>query len=189
MKHGIVIKEHKCWNTKQIWNRGTLLCTYRHVPKSINFSSIMINDTNQHLCGGWFIDEIDDVNQTTFDRVLAGVKPMGVVSYDKDEELDLKRYKQACEQGLPTYISKTEKCLYVCQNGTLSQLFDLATLKTDYQANIPYLNWDQFDEFKDRELKSFFTGWDWEEVPIWVTGLILGYPIENTIAIYRFRFE
>ena len=38
--------------------------------------------------------------------------------------------------------------------------------------------------FADRKLSSFFDGWDSPPLPLWLTGLILGYPVENTISLY-----
>ena len=53
MKHGIHIKKHKHWNTKTIYNNGHVMRIYRRQPKMIRFRSPMVNDFNQHLCGGW----------------------------------------------------------------------------------------------------------------------------------------
>ena len=33
-------------------------------------------------------------------------------------------------------------------------------------------------------LTTFFEGWDSPPLPLWLTGLILGYPVENTISLY-----
>ena len=197
-KHGIVIKAHKNWNTKQIWNNGYLMRTYRHLPKIVNFKSNMVNDFNQHLCGGWNFKDIEDENATTIQRVIDGLKPLGTIySLDGNRGDLTKEEAHAIKNNLVTFRQPNTTnyrwyTLTVCRKGTLSKLFDLDSLMKDYQDNFPEYKdrfVKEFNVFKNRELSSFFDAWDVDTVPIWVTGLILGYPIENTISCYKEKIK
>jgi len=65
-------------------------------------------------------------------------------------------------------------------------LFDLPLLFRTYKENDIHIH---IEEHENKTLKDFFSDWDAQdadsEIDTWVTGLILGYPIENTISIYR----
>jgi hypothetical protein len=67
-------------------------------------------------------------------------------------------------------------------------LFDLDALARDYVENgifTPEEMAAQIARYGPHDLIDFAEGWDVEDVPAWVTGLILGYPVENTISLYR----
>ena len=51
-KHGIIITKHKNFQTKYIYNNGYLMNKYLKQPFEIKFKNNMVNDHNQHLCGG-----------------------------------------------------------------------------------------------------------------------------------------
>lgn len=79
--------------------------------------------------------------------------------------------------------------LLVCQNAKLDELFNMNDLHEDYLNSLSeeefYLFSEEFNVLHDRHLSYFFDNWDYPEMPLWIVGLILGYPIENTISIYR----
>ena len=75
--------------------------------------------------------------------------------------------------------------LLICHNMPVCDIGNLFELYEDYYEQNIDLNKINFTEFAHRELSSFFNGWDFPEIPFWITGLILGYPIENTISIYK----
>ena len=201
MRDGIIIKEHQRWNTKQVWVRGYLMMQYRRVPKALRFASPMVNDTNQDLCGGWSRPEHDARGEGAIivDRVLAGLKPLGDAHFPSRAaaEPHLARIAAA---GLPHAVREvthmrrpgdTGECpvaVEVCQRGTLGGLFDLDALVDAYGSNVvpPLLAYtvsEQSLKVADRTLESFFGRWDVPRVWPWVTGLVLGYPVENTIAL------
>ena len=82
----------------------------------------------------------------------------------------------------------------VCQHGTLGELFDLDSLKSDYEDHIfcDVSSCEMFEyemnKYSTLRLSDFFDDWDHQDagskIPCWLTGLILGYPIENTMSIY-----
>ena len=190
-KHGVQIIEHKDWNTKQVWNRGHLMMTYRYVPKKIHFKNKMVNDKNQDLCGGWFMDDcgFEEQQMRLIDRVGAGLKPMGVLHYDS-RPLAF-QVANAIRNGtnLDVKVTKTHNYeVALAQHGTLVELFDLDALALDYIDNGIFTSADMarmVTKYSHHRLIDFSEGWDVEDIPAWVTGLILGYPVENTISLYR----
>jgi hypothetical protein len=62
---------------------------------------------------------------------------------------------------------------------------DLRALRDDYAEVFKKgPEKDEIVAYADRALSTFFDGWDSPPLPLWLTGLILGYPVENTIALY-----
>lgn len=189
-KHGVVIIEHKNWNTKQIWNRGHLMMTYRYVPKKIHFKSWMVNDANQDLCGGWFMGDMTylDIQSTILQRVVRGLKPLGVLHRDRKVDAEGIAGEMRRFPWIDTKVVKSHNWeIVVARGGTLEELFDLESLTRDYIENevigeVAFL--DAVAKYAPRLLIDFAEGWDVEDVPGWVTGLILGYPVENTISLY-----
>lgn len=189
-KHGVHIIEHKNWNSKQIWNHGYLMTTYWHVPKRIRFRSPMVNDMNQDLCGGWA-----PLYQTKgpVDRVLDWKKPMGIEGFWEDEKKEadalfkkLKSVRSVDIRRKTRHLDKsTVYDVIVANKGKLKDLFDLDVLSDDY-SNYAFYDFPEISKqmktYKNYRLIDFAQGWDIEDVPPWVTGLILGYPIENTIS-------
>jgi len=184
MKHGVVIREDERWNTKTVYNNGHVMWIYRRQPKEILFRSTMINDLNQHLCGGWFLPEIPDTTQTTIDQLIGGRKPFG--SMAAESRIDFLE-QQLNRAGLHTQ-KQAASYLVACHDIRVCDIGNLESLKEDYKACLGAeykLVLTQMDEFANVPLQKFFGGWDSPPLPLWLTGLILGYPIENTISIYR----
>jgi hypothetical protein len=207
---GVEITQHKNWNTKKIRNRqGYVVMTYRRVPKQLHFKHPMINDANQNLCGGWYLIDAHKTREVTLDRVIDGLKPFGVInfrtsSWDTPEAIDADRVsaeraaRVAHEHGLdarvlPQYLRDRPGVIWawktvVAQKTTLRELFDLRALALDYIDNgiyQPEYIAASMSQYADRRLIDFAEGWDWEDVPPWLTGLLLGYPIENTISLLK----
>lgn len=186
-KHGIILKKGKKHQTKRIYNNGRLMIKYLYQPLNIEFKNKMVNDINQHFCRGWSMSDLDSSNQALLERVLQGNKPMAVLSAWKKEDLEF------CD-GL---VDKQEYYVYsgqymltgafytlVAVKGKLKDLFDLQSLFETYKENGIDID---IDEHKDKTIEDFFDDWDGHDyhIDLWVLGLILGYPIENTISIYR----
>jgi len=71
------------------------------------------------------------------------------------------------------------------QKGTLKDLFDLESLKKDYVDYDDVVK--DIDRKKDKKFSEYINAWDvdkGEGVELWESGLILGYPIENTLSLY-----
>jgi hypothetical protein len=169
---------------------------YRHQPKTIRFQSPMVNDFNQHLCGGWSTPEIPDKKEATVQQVTTGQKPFACITYWQSQaveaEVDQKRLEAA---GLVIDLRKREWHgwnsdhvwdLLACHDLRVGDIGNLEDLRQDYATIFEMgLEEDEVWDYADMPLKSFFDGWDSPPLPLWLTGLILGYPVENTISLYR----
>lgn len=199
MRDGIVIKQHKGWNTKQVWVHGHLAMQYRRVPKHVGFVSPMVNDENQDLCGGIARHDRPREMVVIVDRVLAGLKPLGSTvffgveaagpSIDRVVESKLPYSVYAVTGHHPYGSAEPWIFAEVCQRGTLREEFDLDALVAAYRrSGVAHAVADEVQgalpAFADRTLASFFGRFDTNCNPAWVTGLVLDYPIENTIACY-----
>lgn len=181
-KHGIYITEHKNWSTKKIFNKGYLMHTYHHQPKKIYFKSPMVNDINQHYCGGWFMEDVKYDNMSLVKRVLYGYKPMADLLYPEHEEN--MKIRKICKDNYLWWYDDGKNFM-ISRKGQILDLFDIAALYRDYcEAGITIELIDIYEKgFQD------FMGdnWDFQDnnnTDPWITGLLMGYPIENTISLY-----
>lgn len=203
-KHGVIVTIGGRHNSKTVWNRGHRMITYRKQPLRIRFKSRMVNDANQHLCGGWFMDGAtgDKINREIERRLIAGRKPLGIMVFweeagygggDDEAEACVKRLKAA---GLAVKTSNEwrsgMRTVEACHDIRVGEIGDMGALIKDYieSGAIPEGSIDslckEFTIHSSRKLKSFLGDkWDIEDCPQWLTGLILGYPIENTISCYH----
>lgn len=196
-KHGIHIREHKRWNTKTVYNRGHVMRIYRRQPKALKFESPMVNDFNQHLCGGWGMPEVGDVGHATIDQLVNKRKPFASITYFAEQkDAAMEAVDRLADAGLVGEVHRRRfsrpgwKEGYVwdvlaAQDIRVCDIGDMEALIADYT---PVLGEEsartQIEYFADHQLEDFFDGWDTPPLPCWLTGLILGYPIENTISIY-----
>jgi hypothetical protein len=196
IKHGVITTEHKNWNTKTVWNNGKVMAVYRHCPKVIHFQSAMVSDLNQHLCGGWHMNDIPDNNEAIIQQLVTGHKPLGIVPYlrntreptgeDVAKEKAVSALQRLKGAGLTAEMQlRSERGgkyqfydVTACQNICVAEIGDLQALGLDYEP----FGGINVEPYASRALSSFFGGWNVNDNPPWVTGLILGYPIENTIS-------
>lgn len=194
-RHGVLVREHKHWNTKTVYNNGHVMRIYRFQPKVIRFRSPMVNDFNQHLCGGWSLSDIKDENEATVQQLLAGKKPFACITYWHNQGEAAREAQRTLESaGLVTDLRRRSLAGYrfdhvwdvlACHDIQVQDIGDLRALREDY-ANVFEIGaeTEEVMPFAGRALSSFFDGWDSPPLPLWLTGLILGYPVENTISIY-----
>lgn len=194
-KHGVVIIEHKQWNTKKIYNAGYLMRAYHHQPKHIRFSSPMVTDFNQHLCGGWTMQGMRDENTIICNQLVSSRKPLGIAVYWPDDlDSAKKQQERLLAAGLIVSLKRRHWCagkylwdLAACQDIRIGDIGSLADLAEDYlEAGIDTGN---MNHFAKKHLKTRMHCFDIPESPLWLTGLVLGYPVENTISIYREHFS
>lgn len=189
---GVEVTHHKGWNTKRCYTRsGYLARTYRRQPKRVRFRSRMVNDGNQHLCGGWtwFKDDNREIER----RLVAGRKPLGSMHYWSEQEARAaaKRLKAAGLRTVvrPLALGTSGWAVDACHDIRVKDIGDLGVLIGDYTAAAPAFTPEFHDEFLrygNRRLSSFLGGrWDVGDCPPWLTGLLLGYPVENTISLYH----
>ena len=195
MKHGVHIKEHKHWKTKTIYNSGHVMHIYRRQPKTIRFHSPMVNDFNQDLCGGWSMSDIKDEKEATIHQLITGNKPFASITYWQDQKVKAEdAQRRIASTGLATELRKRAFPagqndhvwdLLACQDMRVKDIGDLRALRDDYAEVFEMgLENKEIMPFADVPLSTFFDGWDSPPLPLWLTGIILGYPVENTVSIY-----
>jgi hypothetical protein len=172
---------------KQIRNKnGYVLMTYKNIPKSIQFIHQAVNDYNQHLCNGWHVYQHTEFEE--IDRVEQGLKPVGI-SHSCDLYTMTIKMLNLIDKGFLVSYTKNHiiKNMYnvtASVKGKLGDYFDMDTLAKDYKKN--GLCGDSIIEYKNADFSEFHNdNYDCGHHPIEITGLILGYPIENTIALIK----
>lgn len=190
---GVKVIKHKAWNTKKYYTFcGFLARTYRRVPKRVRFKSSMVNDANQHLCGGWTYFGYENDSDYIERRLIAGKKPLGSMS-DWSKAAADDRAKRLRAAGLVAKVSRNTQIkglwnIEACHDIRVRDIGDLGALIGDYTSSVPAFTPEfnaEFLKHGSRKLSSFLGGkWDIEDCPPWLTGLILGYPVENTISLY-----
>lgn len=175
---------------KQIRNKnGYVLMTYKNIPKSIKFKHKAVNDYNQHLCGGWTL--YDHIEFEEIEQVAKGLKPVGI-SHSRNLSKIKKKVAELTDKGLLVTYTKNDfiKGLYnitASVKGKLKDYFDLNTLAKDYEKN--GLSGKNIIRYKNVKFSAFHNDeYDIEYHPMEITGLILGYPIENTIALMKHHY-
>jgi len=191
-KGGVLVEEHKAWNTKKYYTfSGHLARTYRRVPKRVKFKSKMVNDANQHLCGGWSYFGYEDESDTIERQLVAGRKPLGSMSDWSRQEADA-RAKRLRKAGLVAAVSRNKFIdglwnVEACHDITVGEIGNLGNLLHDYGTEMPAIFGEirgAIEAAENCRLTAFLGG-RWETAHPCVTGLILGYPIENTISLCR----
>lgn len=164
---------------------GYIIHIYKNIPRNLKFKHKAVNDYNQHLCGGWHVFECPDFIET--DRVVQGLKPVGISHTHSTEALMKKALEYTLKGFLVSYTRRRKgpfKGMYditVSVTGKLKDYFDMDTLAEDYERN--GLNGEIIRRYKNVNFAEFHYGKFDTCHPIEITGLILGYPIENTISI------
>ena len=170
---------------KQIKNKnGFVLMVYKNIPKSIKFKHIAVNDYNQHLCGGWFV--YDHTDFEAIDRVEAGLKGVGI-SHTKNLQAMIIKMINLIKKGFLVSYTKHSRIknmynITASVEGKLKDYFDMDTLAQDYENN--QLSGNNIIKYKNANFAEFHYD-KYDHHPIEITGLILGYPIENTIALIK----
>lgn len=135
----------------------------------------------------------DSINREIERRLIAGRKPMGTMTFwaeDAGEAKACAKRLRAAGLTVRTQDYGDQVVIEACHDIRVGEIGDLGDLVADYVGSgaIPESGIDamcrEFNFHPSRKLRSFFRrGWD--GCPLWLTGLILGYPVENTISIYH----
>lgn len=201
---GFYRREYKKNYEMVVLNNGYSLCRYKY-PKLTNLphTSHMLSWSNLLFCGGYKIrlanGEYAGSNERLFEAVSKGNKPMGFMVFRSTEELN-KMTHQIEESNLQHSISERNHSAYpyeigLANNGTFGEWFDLNSVVEAYRLFSKELGFNVLsheDELsilnlKERKLSTPLNGFDYSS-PFKnnfnhvLTGLILGYPIESTIA-------
>lgn len=190
-----------CWKYYRAReNPKTIYEIHRRIPKEpLSFRSEMNNDENQELCGGWHPmwtrEYPGGENAAIIERVRLGLKPFGIVhSWTRLENQQVFernagkcRHSEMVSRAVSRYGEMESRDVHYSafwnDNRRLSDIFDFDALIEDYARYVP-IEVDAMVEFREYTLADFVTRWDIDDgVPPGITGLILGYPVENTISL------
>ena len=207
-RNGIYLQSFKRFEVKRYIRNGVVLASYRFPRFGKSFQSPLVNDYNQHLAGGWHWRYREDGslrgknefnNETILERLIAGRKPMGGLHFWDD----IREKKEKCLQQLAnadlSFTSTSEEgdeYLTVSRRGKLGDLFNFDHLIQDYtelengsgcKVLGPIASLERFlATTAGKDLESFLT-FDYlhpaSAFDFIITGLILGYPVENTYAL------
>lgn len=175
---------------KQIRKGKYVYMIYKNARKDFKFKHKSVNDYNQHLCGGWFV--YDHPKFEEVDRVASGLKPVGI-SCSRDKSLTEAKKEELLLQGIFATTHTYNNLYFVTASpyGTLQEYFgDLDILADDYEKhNLKYCARD-IRKYRDINFSEFHNDkFDIEHHPQCITGLILGYPIENTMYLMLRRWD
>lgn len=195
VRHGVHIREHKHWNTKTIYNNGHVMRIYRRQPKQICFQSPMVNDFNQHLCGGWSMSDIGNEREATIQQLITRSKPLATITFGHDQKAEAEAGREQLHAAGLVARSKRHAVqgwnfdhiwsLIACHDMRVREIGDLIELQKDYAPIVEMgLLRDDIQSCGDIHLADFYNGPNSPPLPLWLMGLILGYPVENTISLY-----
>jgi len=207
-RNGVYLQSFQKTEAKRYIQNGNVLGLFRYPKITPAFHSPLFNDYNQQLCGGWYWKYREDGSirapfesnsDIILQRVIEGAKPLGGLVGWADQQEKIAGWKNQISRaglGLFCYEEGIKNTLIICRQGILDELFDFEDLITDYMAlsqatrlgvlGSPgtinkFLNsirkdamtkYLQFDHLHPHSAFDYI-----------VTGLILGYPIENTYAV------
>ncbi len=139
------------------------------------FQSPMVNDFNQHLCGGWSMTDIGDEKEATVRQLLLGKKSFAAISFWPDRHSEaVEAQQRLMSAGLVTDLRKRELLpghavwdLLTCHDIRVKDIGDLRAVEADYDGwfIFGFLN-EEISAFADQKLSSFFDGWDSPTLPL-----------------------
>jgi len=207
-RNGIYLQSFKKTELKSYIRNGNILGKYRYPRSERTFFSHLINDYNQNLAGGWYWKYREDGSQRSknesnneiiFERVMRGSKPLGGLRYWPDETMKSRSLLlKLLASPLAFHCNGDDGSLRIniCRKGRLKKIFDLKRLAADYiameQAGKSALLGSSeeircfFSSIKDNCLEDYLNFDHLHPVSRFdfiQTGLILGYPMENTYAL------
>jgi hypothetical protein len=181
---------------------GYAWARYTGIPKLPVPRHRMVNDINQDLCGGWFRflgyeDGLTLDSAVTAHRLLNGLKPAGSLDGPEwaVEEWEQTFRRRGFWVGEETYFGGEPggRSIAVALSGTFDEVFGAKYVAavTDYYSRggrgvcVAASDLEAFRR-PDWKLSDLFAcDWANGDPSLAVVGLTLGYPVENTAALYR----
>jgi hypothetical protein len=198
---GFYRRDYKENHEMVVMSNGFSLCRYKY-PRGINipFQSPMLSWRNLTFCGGYniLLENGDNAGSEMrlFEAVANGLKPIGFIIVNSNLEVIVESVK---ESGLHNRISMNSSGYYevaISNQGKVKDHFDLNKLICSYRLYSEKLGYDilqsedekKLMETNELELAFFLKDFEyansqkqnWEHV---LTGMLLGFPIESTVAL------
>lgn len=194
-------RDYKKSSEMLVINNGHLLCKYKYPRIVYSFGDSMLSWKNLYFCGGYGVIAEDGKRLGSYDllieAVIKGLKPIGFIIV-KESEVD-KYIKMAVEGNLEYSINphhwKNHCEIGLANRGKIEDYFNFNNLIELYDFYSKALGYEILSK-QDKEwlrdkyklqLSDFISGFEYsrsdksnrEDV---LTGLLLGYPIESTVA-------
>jgi hypothetical protein len=207
-RNGVYLQTFKRFEIKRYIRNGVVLGTFRFPRFERTFQSPLVNDYNQHLAGGWYWRYREDGslrgknefnNETILERLIAGRKPLGGFLFWDDQREKKEIFLQNLANLNLSYTSIRERdteYFAVSRKGRLGELFNFDYFINDYIALEngsgcrilgPHAHLARFlGSTAGNNLESYLSFDHLHPVSTFdfiITGLILGYPVENTYAL------
>ncbi len=181
--HGIYHEILKRTGHLVVFLDGRRMAEYIFPRVQQKFASPLLNDYNLHFTGGWVWNGAD--NRALVERVIHGQKPAGFI---KGDLALLKGFEMMAKNArLATHLHAdgNQFELGIARQGTCAETFDLDALERDYNNMGIIVSVKQYATMK---LSDFLLDWDStspsdEPTHAAITGLLLGYPVESTVAL------
>lgn len=207
-RNGVYLATYSATERKTYVRNGNVLGNFRYPRITRQFHSPLLNDYNQHLCGGWHWQyrengtlrlPFESAADICLERIKTGLKPMASWIGWEDENETVSDWRRQIEAaGLPCHLTRDGRQLLftVCRQGVLGEMFNLEHLAADYLAfdrtgcttffahpaefshAIKKLAKDRLEDHLAFDLQNPSSAMDFV-----LTGLFLGYPAENTFAL------
>lgn len=198
--NGLYRRDYKENSVMLAINNGNLVRRYKYPKIEIPFKSKMVRWENLHFCGGLGIPKPDGTNAGANDELLQavidGLKPVGFIITDKPEIYINKAMKSQCKYTINNVAwLQNYKEVAIANGGKLKDNFDLNSLIESYRSMSREVGWNLLtkeDESRllskgNCDLSDFLVDWDYanpkSNYDLALTGLLLGFPIESTVAI------
>jgi len=185
-----------------IINKGYEMTTYTYPNINIPFKSKMVNWWNLFYCGGFSITGPNEENYSDqkliIDAVINKSKPLGFSLIKRNELSSMINKVQQyglCYTTEPHIFGENNIFINISQSLTFGETFNIKNWLESYRLMSCAINstllTDNDEKFflslKNKPLAYWLTDWDYANPKsnrdLALTGLLLGYPIESTVAL------
>lgn len=197
---GFYRRDYKKHCNMLVLENGHRLIKYKYPRVSIPFSSQMSRWQNLYFCGGYSLTKENgsetDCDELLFDAVASRLKPIGFIITDNDSVN--KMAAEATSKGLMYSINphfwQGHSELAIANRGRIKDHFDIDRLIQSYRImenslRIEILSISDEEHLRDvseKQLSDFLRDYDYvnprNDFECILTGLLLGFPIESTVA-------
>lgn len=201
-------RDYKKNSEMLVINNGNVLCRYKYPKIACSLDTLMLSWQNLYFCGGYYVQAEDGTrlgnDDLLIDAVISGHKPIGFIIVKKTE-ID-KYIKKAAENNLKYSINPhfwEGHCeIGLANRGRIEDYFNIDNLIEVYDLYSKALGYELISQ-KDKEwlnkifkvrLSDFICGFEYaksnkSDCEHILTGLLLGYPIESTVALIDYKIN
>lgn len=205
---GLYRRDYRQSSEMIVLNNGNLIGKYKYPKVQHSFDTPMLRWQNLYFCGGYDVRVEEGKrlgsNDLLVDAVVKGLKPIGFIVV---EETEVNKYiKKAIDNGLKYSINPhfwDDHCeIGVANIGKLEERFNFDNLIEAYSLYSKDLGYEVITEGEKEwlygmaklQLSDFICDFDYSSSEKSIcehilTGLLLGYPIESTVALIDYNIS